>query len=363
MSGWRIARIGGVDVRVDPSFLVIVLLLASNIYVGLQDPFRFPALARQALYSLSLLSAFLFFLSILLHELAHAGMSRALRIHVAGIVLYMFGGATYTAAEERGPSGEFWTTIVGPATSAALGGLFIWIHQTVNLDPALDFVVLNLGRWNLLLAIFNSVPIFPLDGGRLLRSTIWAIARNRFQATVIAARTSQALCGLLIAYAVLRTLRAQDLGWIWMGFIGVMLFRTASGALAEARQRQALDSATAGQVMSPPPPVIPSHLSVGEARTRYLDGHVGEAFPVVTDGAVVGFASLTTVEGVAPDRPVIEASVPPTSVATVSAGDSMEEVVHRLQQDHIAAVLVMDVGRLVGVIEMGDVNRFLKERV
>ena len=101
MSGWRIARIGGVDVRVDPSFLVIVLLLASNIYVGLQDPFRFPQLARQALYSLSLLSAFLFFLSILLHELAHAGMSRALKIHVAGIVLYMFGGATYTAAEEQ----------------------------------------------------------------------------------------------------------------------------------------------------------------------------------------------------------------------------------------------------------------------
>jgi Zn-dependent protease/predicted transcriptional regulator len=363
MSGWRIARIGGIDVHVDPSFLVIVLLLASNIYVGLQDPFRFPALTTRVLYSLSILSAFLFFLSILAHELAHAGMSRALRIHVAGIVLYMFGGATYTAAEERGPSGEFLTTIVGPATSAALGGLFIWIHQTVPLDPALDFVVLNLGRWNILLAIFNAVPIFPLDGGRLLRSTIWAIARNRYQATVIAARTSQTLSALLVAFAVLRTLREQDVGWIWMGFIGVMLFRTATGALAEARQRRALDSATAGQVMSPPPPVVPSDVSVGDARARFLDGHAGEAFPVVTGGTVVGFVSLTTVEGFAPDRPVLEATVPPTAVATVSAGDTMEEVVSRLQQDHIAAVLVMDRGELVGVIEARDVNRFLKERV
>jgi Zn-dependent protease len=361
MSGWRIARIGGVDVRVDPSFLIIVFLLATNIYVGLEDPFRFPALSRTALNSLAVLSAFLFFLSILAHELAHAGVSRARGIPVHGIVLYMFGGATY--AEERGASDEFMTTVVGPATSAALGGVFIWLHQVGNLDPGLDFVVLNLGRWNLLLAIFNAVPIFPLDGGRLLRSTIWGLTKNRYEATVIAARTSQALSAVLIAYAVARTLREQDFGWLWMGFIGVMLFRTATGALTDARRRRALDTATAGQVMSPPPPVVPSQLSVGEARTRFLDGHEGEAFPVVTEGAIVGFVSLTTVQGVPPDQPVVIAAVPPTSVATVGRGDSMDTVVERLQQDHVAAVLVMDGGQLVGVIEARDVNRFLRERV
>jgi Zn-dependent protease/predicted transcriptional regulator len=361
MSGWRIMRIGGVDVRVDPSFLIIVFLLATNIYVGLQDPYRFPLLARQTLYTLSALSAFLFFLSILLHELAHAGVSRARNIPVHGIVLYMFGGATY--AEERGAADEFLTTVVGPTTSAALGVLFLWIHQAVDLDPALDFVVLNLGRWNVLLAIFNAIPIFPLDGGRLLRSAIWGFTRNRFQATVIAARVSQGLSAVLVAYAVLRTLREQDFGWLWIGLIGVMLFRTATSALTDARRRRALDTATAGQVMSPPPPVIPSDMPVGDARARFLDDHDGEAFPVVTGGAVVGFVSLTTVQGVPSDQPVVSAAVPPTSVATVSLGDSMGTVVDRLRQDHIAAVLVMDRGQLVGVIETSDVSRFLQERV
>jgi Zn-dependent protease/CBS domain-containing protein len=362
VSGWRVARIAGIDVRVDPSFLLVALLIGSNVYTALIQPLRYPALTSGQAFTLAGVAVVLFFLSILGHELAHAGMSRARDIPVAGIVIYMFGGATYTAAEDRGPVDEFLTTVVGPLTSAAIGALLLFIHAQVALSEGLDGVIGSLGRLNVALAIFNVIPSFPLDGGRLLRSAIWRVTGNKYLATQIAARTGQVLAAAMIAFAVVRAAQDQDLWWLWLAFIASMLFRSAGATLSDANRRRALESATAAQVMSPPPPAVAADLSVGEAIARYLSGHEGEAFPVLSDGAVVGFVSLSTVQGVPLDRPVLAAAVAPTAVVTVSATDRMDEVVRRLQQDHVAAVLVMDQGRLVGVIEAGDVNRFLASR-
>src|SRR5215467_1592645 len=128
MNGWRVARIGGIDIRVDPSFLVITLLITSSLWSSFTDPFRHPRLTTPQVIALALLSAFLFFLSILGHELAHAGMSRALGIPVLGIALFTFGGATYTKAEGQRPVDEFLTTLVGPLSSAAIGGLLLLAH-------------------------------------------------------------------------------------------------------------------------------------------------------------------------------------------------------------------------------------------
>jgi Zn-dependent protease/CBS domain-containing protein len=362
VSGWRVARIAGIDVRVDPSFLLVALLIGTNVYSGLVQPLRYPALTSGTAAALAGVAVALFFLSILGHELAHAGMSRARDIPVAGIVIYMFGGATYTAAEDRGPVDEFLTTVVGPATSAAIGAILLFIHGQVALSEGLSGVLGSLGRLNVALAIFNVIPSFPLDGGRLLRSAVWRLTGNRYLATEIAARTGQVLAGGMIAFAVIRAVRDQDLWWLWLAFIASMLFRSAGATLADANRRRTLESATAAQVMSPPPPAVASDLSVGEAIARYLNGHEGEAFPVLSGGDVVGFVSLSTVQGVALDRPVVSAAVAPTAVVTVNAADRMDEVVRRLQQEHVAAVLVMDQGRLVGVIEAHDVNRFLAGR-
>jgi len=359
VSGWRIARIGGIDVRVDPSFLLIALLITSSLWTTFADPFRYPRLTSPQIVALAALSAFLFFLSILGHELAHAGMSRLLGIPVLGIVLYMLGGATYMSTEGRRPSDEFLTTVVGPLTSAAIGGLFLVGHATLHLPDALALIFDYLGRLNIFLAIFNVLPSFPLDGGRLLRSAVWQVTGDEAGATLVAARTGQVISGLMIAFTAYRIGVDQDLSSLWLGLIGFMLFAGAARTVQDARRQRALKSATAAQVMSPPPPAIPADLPLGDALARYLDGHEGEAFPVTRDGTVVGFVSLTTARGVPSDRPVSEATVPPGAIAVAGSAEMMTSIVNRLGQRDVAAVLVMDGGKLVGIIEPADVNRFL----
>ena len=360
MSGWRIARIGGVDVRVDPSFLLIALLITSSLWSTFSDPFRYPRLGSGEILGLALLSAFLFFLSILGHELAHAVMSRALGIPVLGIMLYMFGGATYMKTDGQRPMDEFFTTLVGPLTSAAIGGLFLIIPAVMNLSSTLTLVLQYLGRLNLFLAVYNMLPSFPLDGGRLLRSVIWRVTGDSAKATVAAARTGQVASGAMIAFAAYRLFVDQDFGWLWFGAIALMLFSFAGRAVADARRQRVLQSATAAQVMSPPPPAVPADLLLRDALSTYLDGHEGEAFPVTRAGEVVGFVSLNTARGVATDRPVIEATIPPGAVAVAGTADTMDTIVSRLGQNDVAAVLVMDRGELVGIIEPDDVNRFLR---
>jgi len=177
---------------------------------------------------------------------------------------------------------------------------------------------------------------------------------------LIAARTGQVVSGAMIAFAAYRIVSAQDFGWLFFGVIAVMLFSLASNAVADVHRQRALEAATAAQVMSPPPPSVPADLPLGEALARYLDGHEGEAFPVTQEGRVVGFVSLTTARGVASDRPVIEATVPPGAVAVADASDTLDDIVNRLGQREVAAVLIMHAGQLVGIIEPSDVNRFLR---
>src|SRR5262249_55594837 len=135
VNGWRIGRIWGIPIRIDPTFFLIALLIGSSIYTQQVKTLRFPPVSTSQAFALALLGIVLFFLSILLHELAHAGMSRARHIPVSGISIYMLGGATFTALEERGPADEFLITVVGPATSALLGALFLFVHRLGLLPP------------------------------------------------------------------------------------------------------------------------------------------------------------------------------------------------------------------------------------
>ena len=369
MSGWRIARIGGIDVRVDPSFLIILLLITSQLWTAFGDRTLYPTLGPSQIVALAALSALLFFLSILGHELAHAGVARLLGIRVLGIVLYMLGGATYMSTERRRPAEEFLTTVVGPLTSAAIGGLFLAAHAQLGLPDTFRKILGYLGWLNLYLAVFNVLPSYPLDGGRLLSAVVWQITGDETRATIVAGRTGQILSGAMIAFTVYGVAVYHSLDTIWLGslglspiflgLIGIMLFSGATQALRDVQRRRTLESATAAQVMSPPPPAIPADLPLGEALLRYLDGHEGEAFPVTREGAVIGFVSLTTARGVPSDRPVSEATVPPSAIAVAGSTETMTSIVDRLGRHDVAAVLVMDAGKLVGIIEPADVNRFL----
>ena len=201
-TSWRVGRMAGIEVRVDSSWVVIALLITYSMYLRLSG--LYPELSGGGAVGLAILSAVLFFGSVLVHELAHALVAQARGIRVQDITLFLFGGATRARVESRGPGDEFLIAVVGPLTSGLLAGLF-GIVATLGRDLLSRSVAGTFGylAWtNLVLAAFNLVPGFPLDGGRLLRSAIWKATGSLPRATRIASVAGQGVGWLLVAAGV-----------------------------------------------------------------------------------------------------------------------------------------------------------------
>jgi Zn-dependent protease len=358
--GWRIGRIGGVDIRIDPSLLVIVLLITFSLWEQLSA--RFPPPSQTVAVILAISTAVLFFLSVLAHELAHAGVARLRQIPVAGITLFLFGGATEAKMEGRGPGDEFLVTVVGPLMSLLVGGAFLLARAAAPLPSgsALDDMLRALGEANLALGVFNLVPGFPLDGGRVLRSVIWWRTGSLRRATRVAGRSGQLVGGALVVVGLAWLILRSDFKYAWFALVGWFLFQAATQAVLDSDRRLLMERTTAGDVMAPPPPTVDADLPLGSALERYLRGHDHEAFPVIGGGRVVGFVSLATADGVPPDRPVREGMTDPSAAVEAAPGDTLDVVVDRLSAHRGQVVLVMDDGRLVGVIEPDDLDRYVR---
>ncbi|HEV3014990.1 MAG TPA: site-2 protease family protein, partial [Actinomycetota bacterium] len=208
-------RIAGIEVRVDSSWVVIALLITYSMYLRLSV--LYPELSGGGAVALAILSAVLFFGSVLVHELAHALVAQARGIRVQDITLFLFGGATRAKVDSRGPGDEFLIALVGPLTSGLLAGLF-GIVAGLGRDVLSTPLAGTLGylAWtNLLLAAFNLVPGFPLDGGRLLRAAIWKATGSLARATRIASVAGQAVGWLLLAGGVASLLAGDLAGGIW----------------------------------------------------------------------------------------------------------------------------------------------------
>jgi Zn-dependent protease len=364
MGGWRIGRIGGVDIRIDPSWAPAALFFTFSFWTLFRS--EFPALGGGTVFAFAVATSVLFFASVLAHELAHAGASRLRGIKVYGITLFLFGGATQAEVDAKGPADEFLIAVVGPLTSLVLGGLFLGAYRVGGhslSEPLRAGMLWRLGEINLSLGIFNLLPGFPLDGGRLLRSILWRSTGSLPKATAIAARVGQALALAMIAFGVYAVIALDAAGFgIWMAFIGSFLYRAATSVQQQEAQHRLMRTATAADVMSRPPPTIPAGLPMGAAIDRFLQGHDGEAFPVVDSTGVIGFVSLRTARGHPPGAPIQEAMVSTDTVVRVSPADGMNSVAERLRLDRRRTALVMDGPRLVGVIEPEDLERFLRRR-
>jgi Zn-dependent protease/CBS domain-containing protein len=352
---WRIGSIGGVDIRVDSSWVVIAALITYSEWVRFTDAGF--GLSHGTALGVAIFAAGLFFGSVLAHELAHAGMARARGIQVMGITLFLYGGATSARVEEKGPGSEFLVTVVGPGTSFALAAIF-WVlgrHTGRPFDAAFQ----DLARVNAILAVFNLVPGFPLDGGRILRSIIWKVTGSLDRATQIAAICGQVVGAGLIAAGLVQFASGSNPFALWLAFIGFFLLQAARGSARFQRVRQALAGGTVAQAMRPPPLAIPAQMSLSQAFDMYLRGRETELFPVVDGDRVVGMLSFDAARTVGqhdPLRPVRDAMLPLDESLIVRSDERLDVVSDRLT-GHEA--MVADDGRLVGTISTADLNRWL----
>jgi Zn-dependent protease/predicted transcriptional regulator len=363
-TSWRVGRIAGIEVRVDSSWVVIALLITYSMYLRVSQVYEDTSTGGAV--ALAILATVLFFGSVLVHELAHALVSQARGIRVQDITLFLFGGATRARVESRGPGDEFLIAVVGPLTSALLAALF-GIVASLGRDLLSTPLVGTFGylAWtNLLLAGFNLIPGFPLDGGRLLRSAIWKATGSIGRATRIASLAGQAVGWLLVAGGVLYLLGGNLAGAIWFAFIGWFLVQAARSSYQELQLRDMLRGVEAEEVMAGDLVRIPPDLSLQDAVDHYFMRYDHGAFPVDEHGRTIGLLTLRGVRRVPREawstRRVRDHMVPLGDQVMVALDARMDGVLGKLQDGEAGRVLVVQDGEVVGIITPSDLTRWLR---
>ncbi len=363
LEGWRVGRVAGIEIRIDPTWTFIFFLVGYSFYLLLEQEFAESSSA--ALAGLGAAMAVVFFASVLLHELAHAIVARSRGIEVRGITLFLFGGATHAKLEAQRPRDEFVTAGVGPLTSAAVAAL-LWgtVELTGSTLPEeLAYAVGRLGWLNLILAVFNLVPGFPLDGGRLLRAIVWERTGDILRATRIASQAGQFFGYLLISFGLLQVLVGGFVGGLWLAAIGWFLNQTAQVSYSQLRMRRLLSGVEAIDVTTRQLVDIAADTTLERAVDEYFLRYDYNAFPVQDDQRTIGILTLRAIRKVPGDewttRTVRDVMEPLSAECTVGAHDRMDHVIDKLETAESQRVLVLDDAKVVGLITPRDVARWL----
>jgi Zn-dependent protease len=359
-----LGRIAGVRVGVHWSVLLIFGVIAFGLSEG-RLPKAYPGHPWIVYWAVGVSTAVVFFASLLTHELAHAIVARRNGIDVDDIVLWLLGGAARLKSEAPNPAAELRIAGVGPLVSLALGGVFAlaaWILSVVSVPGLALEAVAWLSAINILLAVFNAIPAAPLDGGRLLRALLWWRTGNRLRATAGASATGRIFGWFLVVLGLVLVLRGAAFSGLWLAVIGWFLVAAATAEARQAQLRELLAGVPVRHAMTPEPVTAPVGLTVVDLLTRPPYRFRHSAFPV-TDaaGAPVGLVTLGQAKLVAEARrgtvTVREIMVPLSQVTMVGPDDALADLLPRMEPGAEHRVLVIDEGRLAGIVSSSDISR------
>ncbi len=355
---FKVATVRGIPLYVSGSWVFIVALFVWSNYINLKVNAGVPTSEAVALAALT---SGLFFGSILMHETAHAVMARALKLQVTGITLVFWGGATETRTSGRGPLGEFLVAFVGPATTLLLAAIFWAVAHQIH-GVARESIQ-YLAFISFLFAGLNALPGFPLDGGRMLLAAAWGVTKNRRAALRFAGYVGMVVGGLFVAFVVVRANKLPISVVFFLGYIGVIMITTGRGMDTRVAFLAKLHAGRVADAMRPPPPAVPADLSLSQALDHFLRGTVGESFPVVDSGRVVGTVSLVSARKAGsrdPSRPVREGMLPLSQTPSFSPEETLDDVVEGLfGRDG----LVLKDGQLLGAIGGRDIELWFRRVV
>lgn len=379
----RVARLFGIDIRIHVSwiliFFLVVLSLSETIY-----PDQFPQWSRQKTLLVSAVSALLFFASVLAHELAHSLVARRFRMSVSSITLFLLGGVANLTKEPPSAKAEFFMAAAGPFTSLVIGGVgfAIAIGTDTALAGAPSLQVIGavagyLGFINVVVAAFNMIPGFPLDGGRVLRSAIWGISGDRLRATRIAARGGQIVAGvfLLLAANFLFGWQAEVFGvrlepnqfqGLWYGLIAYFLFNAATSTLQQERLSAMVGTVRAGQLMTTDFHSVQAGTTIGSLiRDLVLPLNL-RAIPVVSGDRMIGLVTIGDLRKVEQDRwsvtPVDEVMTRIENLPTVTAEDPLTTALERFGATELPLLPVMSGRSLAGLLFKESVIGYVRMR-
>lgn len=382
--GISIGRIHGIEIILDWSLLIIFFLVAFSLGAGL-FPSWHPDWSRAALWAVAFAAALLFLLSLLVHELSHALVGRALGVEIRRITLFVFGGMAQLEDEPPNWWVEFWMTIVGPASSLLIGFACLSIGSTFTdnagfdlEDPVASLAALGplatilfwLGPINVGLAVFNLVPGFPLDGGRVLHAVLWGITGDIYRATRWASVSGRAFGLLLIAAGIAMFLGLRVplfgsgmAGGLWLALIGWFLHSAAILSYRQLLARRSLADLPVSRLMLPDVITIGPQMPVSTFIDDYLIARGQGSFPVVDNGRLVGLAGFEHARKLPPGaragHTVAEIMTPAADLAVVEPGAAVADAVNLISRRAIDPLPVVADGQVRGILRREDILKWL----
>lgn len=363
----RIGRIAGIPVGFNWSLLVIFWLITWGLAAG-TFPVEYPGHADVSYWLAGIITAVVFFASLLAHELGHALVARRLGMRVEGITLWLFGGVARLGGEAGTPKAELQVGVVGPAVSIGVAGVFALGAIALDAVGATELVV-AVPAWlaliNFILAVFNLVPAYPLDGGRVLRALLWARHGDRLRATATAAQAGRVFGYALIGFGLLNFAAGGAIGGLWFVFLGWFLLIASRAEEAGVLMREALAGLQVRDIMSPDPVVALASTTVDEFLDSHAPHHRFSAFPLVdAEGQLTGLITLARIKA-APrssrgSTPIGELACPLPEVPTASPDEPYLDLLERMAGRTDGRALVVDDDRLVGIVSPTDVARIME---
>lgn len=295
----EIFKVFGFPIRIDLSWLFILLLVTYSLAAGF-FPANHPGLPNTAYWAMGFVAAIGLFASVLFHELSHSLVARHFQIPIDGITLFIFGGVAEMREESKSPKEEFLVAVVGPIASIALAAGFLYLSRlggAQEWNRPLVLIFFYLGLMNGILGIFNLVPAFPLDGGRVFRSILWAIRKDYFWATKIAAIAGQGFAWLLIAWGAVNVLRGSPMDGIWLVLIGFFLKQASARSRQALKIQKELEPIPVTDLLDTNPPSFEEQDRLVDVLSRLEDRRIHTQYPILKNGHLVGFLPILKING------------------------------------------------------------------
>jgi Zn-dependent protease/predicted transcriptional regulator len=365
-TSWHIFTIFGIEIRIDSSWLVIFVLvtwgLAQNYF-----PSKYPHWSQMQCWIVGLVSSLLLFSSVLAHELTHSLVARSKGDEVRSITLFLFGGVSEISREPETPATEFIIAVVGPVSSIIIAALSfgVW-HGMQGVSEPIAALARYLAMINGILAVFNMIPGFPLDGGRVLRAIVWKITGSVKSATRIASVSGHAIAFLLIFFGIWQILRGFFLDGLWIALIGWFIHSAAARGYQQVLIKESLKDVRAQDLMDTAFESIDGALTVQELIEDYILKKKARSFLITERGALAGIVCLDDVKAVPAEEraatTVKEIMTPRDALEVVSPQADGNKILAKLSNGKVHQVPVIERGKVKGLVCRADVLDYLHLR-
>ncbi len=362
----RLGTIFGIELKLDYSWFIIFVLITWSL-AGHYFPSAHPGWSTGAYWALGAITSALFFASVVIHELAHSLVSRAFGTPVQDITLFIFGGAAHISQEPRRAREELLMALAGPTASLVLAALFyaLW-WLSLGFAGPLHALAVWLGWINLVLALFNLIPGFPLDGGRVLRAIIWGATGDLRRATRIAAGVGRLVAFSFIFWGIWQIFGGNWADGLWIAFIGWFLDSAATRSVQQLAVQDLLAGHTVREAMLADCPHVPRRLTLDVLVDQVAQTSGRRCFLVMEGDQVDGLLTLQRITDVPrarwPDTRAEDVMIPRAELKTVRPDDELTTVLERMTAEDVNQFPVLDEGRLLGMVSRDTLLSFLRAR-